>query len=168
MRLALPVAAVCVLTAGCVSAQPASTGAGAVASAPSIAPQCDLLTSASLQRTLGVSFVAPRAEDPSSSATTTVCQWTASDQSALVITKLLTRDAALVFRSSFEESQRSLGPTQATTVPGAKSAYVVPSLGRTAMLVDDRFVEVSVLVPSATPEQVAAVATQAARSARRG
>lgn len=170
MRVALPgaLAAGALLLTGCVSA--AEPSAGPPTPSPSRSgPQCDVLTVEQLQETLGVAFVPPRAPDPSSTATTTVCQWTATDQTALVITKVLTGvNAKLVFRSSFEETRRTLGPTETTDIPGATSAFRVPSLGRTAMLVGNRFVEVSVLVPSATPARVADVAAFAARSLRRG
>lgn len=155
-------------TTGCVSAGGGpSADSGAAVPTPTVAAECDLFSAAQLQRQLGVSFVAPRAVDPSSTATTTVCQWTATDQTALVITKVLTEDARLVFEAALDQSKRTLGPTASVDVPGAKAAFSIPSLGRTGMLVGDTFVEVSVLVPSATPEQVAGLAASAARSAAR-
>ena len=48
---------------------------------------------------------------------------------------------------------------------GTKAAYVLPTMGRTAMVVDGSYVEVSVLVPGASAGRVARVARLVAANA---
>lgn len=164
--VATGVAGVIALTAGCVSAAdrsgPVSTQADATAAAERT---CSLLNAEELGRVLGLAFKPPIV-DPSSTQTAVQCQWTATDQSALVLTKVVTDEADVVFRTTVRESQRSIGAVQNTKIPGATRAFVLPSLGRTGMLVGDSYVEVSVLVPSATPPQIEDIATAAARAAK--
>lgn len=161
-------AGVLALTSACVSAsdrassEATATGSGATPAARI----CSLLSAAQLGQVLGVAFREPIAA-AGSTATATQCQWTATDQTSLVLTKTVSKQADIVYRSAMRESQRSIGAVAPVRIPGATAAYILPSLGRTGMLVGDRYVEVSVLVPSATPGQIRQVATAAAANARR-
>lgn len=169
MRVIVAAGAAAILTSGCVSAADRSadaTSAGSDATAAAIRT-CDLLNAQELGRILGTAFQAPIV-DPSSSDTGTQCQWTSNDQTALVLTKVISQQADVVFRTTLRESQRSIGAVRKTDIPGTRAAFVLPSLGRTGMLVGDRYLETSVLVPSATPAQVERVATTAAKAARSG
>lgn len=169
MRLIVAAGAAALLTSGCVSAADRSSdtvSAGSDATAAAIRT-CDLVTSEELGRILGTAFQAPIV-DPSSSNTGTQCQWTSTDQAGLVLTKVVAKQAAVVFRTTVRESQRSIGAVETTQIPGTRASFVLPGLGRTGMLVGDRYVETSVLVPSATPQQVRSVAIVAAKAARSG
>lgn len=169
MRRWIVVGAAVVLTlTGCVSATDVRSGAASVAGnpTPNASARCDLFTPTQLQAVLRVEF-SEAVLDPASTGSTTQCQWTAKDQTAMVLTKVASKDAAFLYKESRTTSQQSLGVVTSASIPGARSAYQLPSLGRTAMLVGDQMVEVSVLVPSATPAQVDRTAALAAQHAQR-
>lgn len=147
----------------CVSAPPPPTSSAAAAK-PEAEQRCPAFTAGQLSRTLGQPFSDARV-DPSSTDAIIACQWTAKSQAALVLTKVATQGGRVLFEESRDASARSIGAVNPVTIRGARSAYVIPSLGRVGMLVDDRFVEVSVLVPSADGQDVARLATLAARNA---
>lgn len=161
--LVLVIAGVAAVTTGCVSAADRAadtvTASGSGATPP--AQTCSLLTAPGLGQVLGRAFTEP-VVDPSSTASATQCQWTATDQTALVLTKVVGEQADLAFRTAVRSSQRSIGAVYRTRIPGAQQAYLLPRLGRTGMVVGHRYVEVSVLVPGATPAQIRQVATEAA------
>lgn len=153
---------------GCVSAADRSDTVSTQADATAAAERtCSVLSAEELGRVLGLAFKPPIV-DPSSTPTAVQCQWTATDQSALVLTKIVSEQADVVFRTAVRESQRTIGAVERTRIPGADAAYVLPTLGRTGMLVGDSYVEVSVLVPSATQSQIEQVATDAAQAVKTG
>lgn len=150
--------------AGCVSAQPPTTQSatgGASNPGPDAVSRCDRLTTAGLAKQLGVEFAEPRV-DPSSTDSLTTCQWTAADQTSLVLTTVATEEPALFYEQTRSNSMRTLGTVTDVDIKGAKQAYQLSSLGRTGMLVPGAFVEVSVLVPTAEPKDVTRVAQMAA------
>jgi hypothetical protein len=166
-RIIVSAAALLALT-GCVSAKDVQSGAASVAPnpTPNASARCDLFTTTQLQALLRVEF-SEAVLDPASTQSTTQCQWTAKDQASLVLTKVAAKDAAFLYRESETTSQQSLGVVTSVTIPGAREAYQLPSLGRTAMLVGDQMIEVTVLVPSATAAQVNRTAALAAQHAKR-
>lgn len=152
---------------GCVSAQDSAapvTGTPAPSTAPDRSPECPLLTSAALTEITGIPFQ-PQPSVPESDDNAIACQWTATDAEALVITRTITQDPEFTFRQSRLNTERNLGPAVPTTVTGARAAFAVPSQNRVAMVVEDEFIEVTVLVPSATPVQQAEIVQLAARRA---
>lgn len=160
---ALAAAALVGLT-GCVSAADGPTGSAAGAIDRPTGPQheaCVLFEAADLRRVLGQQF-----EQPINTADSTQvlaeCQWTASSQTALVMTKVSEGDGPFLFRESATAASRSLGKVELVTVPKADKAYSVRSLGRVGMLVGDSYVEVSTLVPGAGDAEIMKLARMAA------
>ena len=153
--------------AGCVSA--ADTQAGSAPAAlnptPNASPRCDLFTTEVLAKLLNVKY-SEAILDPASTDSLTQCQWAAVNQESLVITKVINKNPVFIFRESKINSERSLGKVDDINVPGATAAYSVPSLGRTAMVVGEEFIEVSVLLPTATPKMIVGAAVIAANNAR--
>lgn len=131
---------------------------------PDRSQECPLLTSEALTDITGIAFQ-DQPSVPESDANSVQCQWTATDAEALVITRTITADPEFTFRQSRLNTERNLGPAVPTTVKGAQAAFAVPSQNRVAMVVDDEFVEVTVLVPEATPTQQAEIVQLAARRA---
>jgi hypothetical protein len=172
MRPSLAVTAVAVpllvaSLAGCVSARDGATTQSADATGPKVDPAaaCSLLDSADLSEITGTSFLPLPTVDPDSDEGAVECQWTATNQEALVLTKQIDGQALTTFKNSLLNAERTLGEVTPVPMKGTKAAYVLPTLGRTAMVVDGSYVEVSVLVPGASAGRVARVARLVAANA---
>ncbi len=152
---------------GCVSARDNATQQSANAAAPRLDPaaECPLLDSADLSDVTGTSFLPLPTVAPDSGKGAVECQWTATNQEALVLTKQIDGNALDTFKNSLLNAERTLGAVTPVPMKGTKAAYVLPSMGRTAMVVDGSYVEVSVLVPGASAGQVAQVARLVAANA---
>jgi hypothetical protein len=147
------------LLGGCVSA--GQDAAEQAVERPEIDRRCEVFDGDALQRVLGQGFEGP-VNTADSTRQIAECQWTASSQTALVLAKVSDGDGAFLFRESEEAASRTLGQVTPISVQGVKQAYYLPSLGRVGMLVDGRYVEVSVLVPGADPRQTGRLAKLAA------
>jgi hypothetical protein len=151
---------VALLASGCVSA-PATDGGAQDATKPvrDDSAQCDLLTTEFLSKQLSTTFGEGRVL-PNSSEQRVECQWTGISQIAVVKT-VIDSDASS-FKQTRNDSSRSLGIVTKAVIPKASKAFKVSTIGLTGMLVDGRYVQVVVGVPTATVADVKAIATEVA------
>lgn len=148
------------LLTGCVSAPTTDSNGQDAAKPESAAPyECDLLTTQFLSEQLSTTFAEGRAL-PKSTEQRIECQWTAKSQIAIVTT-VIDRDLGS-YQKTRKESAQALGIVSKAKVPKAAKAFQVPGVGLTGMSVAGNYVQVVVSVPTATVEQVQAVAEEVA------
>ncbi|MFN8125992.1 MAG: hypothetical protein U0R64_05735 [Candidatus Nanopelagicales bacterium] len=152
---------------GCVSARDAAGQQSADVVRPSLDPAsaCSLLDAKRLTSITGTSFLPLPTVNPESDEGAVECQWTATSQEALVLTKEIDGHARSTFQNSLQNAERNLGAVTPVAMKGTDGAYVLPALGRTAMIVDGSYVEVTVLVPGASAGKVAQVSRLVAANA---
>ncbi len=165
----LAIAAVTALVAaltGCISAEDSADVPTTATTAPASADQrCDLVTSEQLQQLFGKEFTGPTPTSASNQQQAE-CQWTATDQAALVLVKISDGGGKFLYRENARAAEENIGAVQQVKVKGADSAYLLPRLGRVGMIVAGNYIEVTTLIPGATDEQIVQFAEVVASNAK--
>jgi hypothetical protein len=157
--------AVALASSGCVSAGSQSgTAQGQVQGPSARDARCDVVPSADLGRILSEPFTGPINTNDSTEQIPE-CQWTGKSGTSLVLVSVADTGANFLFKDAQQEAARNLGKVAPITVPGADRAYSLLSFGRIGMMVGDRYVESTTLVPGASTDDVVKVAALAAAGA---